>query len=70
MTDVTRLLLKNMVWGVLLVVVGVFIIIEPRVVSVRILINVLEHSSILGILVIGMTFCLLTGRFDLSSEST
>lgn len=70
MTDVTRLLLKNMVWVVLLVVAGVFIIIEPRVVSVRILLNVLEHSSILGILVIGMTFCLLTGRFDLSSEST
>ncbi len=38
--------------------------------SLRILINVLEHSSILGILVIGMIFCLLAGRFDLSSEST
>jgi len=55
---------------VLAVVTIAFIIVEPRIFSVRILINVLEHSSILGILVIGMIFCLLAGRFDLSSEST
>ena len=54
----------------LAVVTIAFIIVEPRIFSVRILINVLEHSSILGILVIGMIFCLLAGRFDLSSEST
>ena len=54
----------------LVVVTIAFIIVEPRILSVRILINVLEHSSILGILVIGMIFCLLAGRFDLSSEST
>lgn len=70
MTAVVRSLLRNMVWVVLIVVAATFIIIEPRVLSVRIFMNVLEHSSILGILVIGMTFCLLTGRFDLSSEST
>ena len=54
----------------LVVVTIAFVIVEPRILSVRILINVLEHSSILGILVIGMIFCLLAGRFDLSSEST
>lgn len=54
----------------LAVVTIAFIIVEPRIFSVRILINVMEHSSILGILVIGMIFCLLAGRFDLSSEST
>ena len=54
----------------LVVVTIAFGIVEPRILSVRILINVLEHSSILGILVIGMIFCLLAGRFDLSSEST
>ena len=70
MSGPTRLVLRNMVWLVLIVVTVVFILIEPRLISVRILMNVLEHSSILGILVIGMTLCLLTGRFDLSTEST
>ena len=70
MQALIRFLLRNAVWVVFAVVTIAFIIVEPRMLSVRILINVLEHSSILGILVIGMIFCLLTGRFDLSSEST
>ena len=70
MPALTRFLLRNAVWVVLLFVTIAFVIAEPRMLSVRILINVLEHSSILGILVIGMIFCLLAGRFDLSSEST
>lgn len=70
MINIARLLLRNMVWLVLILVAIVFVTIEPRMLSVRVFVNVLEHSAILGILVIGMTFCLLTGRFDLSSEST
>lgn len=66
----TRFLLRNAVWIVLLFTTIAFVAVEPRLLSVRIFINVLEHSSILGILVIGMIFCLLAGRFDLSSEST
>ena len=66
----TRFLLRNAVWIVLLFTTIAFVVVEPRLLSVRIFINVLEHSSILGILVIGMIFCLLAGRFDLSSEST
>ena len=66
----TRFLLRNAVWIVLLFTTVAFVAVEPRLLSVRIFINVLEHSSILGILVIGMIFCLLAGRFDLSSEST
>ena len=66
----TRFLLRNAVCIVLLFTTIAFVAVEPRLLSVRIFINVLEHSSILGILVIGMIFCLLAGRFDLSSEST
>ena len=66
----SRFLLRNAVWIVLIVTTIAFIVVEPRLLSVRIFFNVLEHSSILGILVIGMIFCLLAGRFDLSSEST
>ena len=66
----SRFLLRNAVWIVLIVTTIAFVVVEPRLLSVRIFINVLEHSSILGILVIGMIFCLLAGRFDLSSEST
>jgi ribose/xylose/arabinose/galactoside ABC-type transport system permease subunit len=32
--------------------------------------NILLHSTVLGILAIGETFCLLSGNFDLSVEST
>lgn len=34
------------------------------------LVNILFHSSFLGVLTIGETLCLLTGRMDLSIEST
>ena len=63
-------MLGNIVWVILIIVTLFFVLIDKRIFSPQILMNVLEHSSILGILVIGLTFCLITGHFDLSSEST
>ena len=59
-------LIRNMVWVILIIVTLFFCLIEKRMFSQQIMMNVLEHSSILGILVIGLTFCLITGHFDLS----
>jgi ribose/xylose/arabinose/galactoside ABC-type transport system permease subunit len=63
-------MLKNIVWFILFLITLFFALIDKNMVSIQVLMNVLEHSSILGILVIGLTFCLITGHFDLSSEST
>ncbi len=63
-------MIRNMVWFILIIVTLIFCLIDKRLFSLQIFMNVLEHSSILGILVIGLTFCLITGHFDLSSEST
>ena len=63
-------LIKHKVWFILIIVTSIFCVVDRRMLSLIIMINVFEHSSILGILVIGLTFCLITGHFDLSSEST
>ena len=63
-------MIRNMVWFILIIITLFFCLLDKRMFSFQILMNVLEHSSILGILVIGLTFCLITGHFDLSSEST
>ena len=63
-------LIKNKIWFILIITTAIFGGVDRRILTPIVMINVLEHSSILGILVIGLTFCLINGHFDLSSEST
>lgn len=63
-------MIRNMVWFIIIIIATIFCLMDKRMFTVQTMINVLEHSSILGILVVGMTFCLLTAHFDLSTEST
>jgi len=67
---ILSVLIKNKVWFILFIATAISCVADRRMLSPTVMINVLEHSSILGILVIGLTFCLITGHFDLSSEST
>lgn len=66
--DWIQLLLDKMIWVVLLLVFVFFSIQIPAFLTVRNLISVLVHASVLGVLVIGQTIVLLTGNFDLSAE--
>lgn len=68
--DYIPVLLENLIWFIL-VAVFVFFAFQSKffLTSVNIT-NILSAASVLGILVVGQTFVLITGNFDLSSEST
>lgn len=68
--DYIPVLLENLIWFIL-VAVFVFFAFQSKffLTSVNIT-NILSAAAVLGILVVGQTFVLITGNFDLSSEST
>jgi simple sugar transport system permease protein len=63
-------LLDNLIWVIL---IGVFIFFATQSdkfltpINIR---NILSAAAVLGVLVVGQTFVLITGNFDLSAEST
>jgi simple sugar transport system permease protein len=63
-------LLDNLIWILLLGTFIAFSLLSNRFLTPNNLTNILVHSAVLGIMVIGQSFTLLTGNFDLSAEST
>lgn len=63
-------LLRNLIWILLVAVIAFFSLTTSSFLSLPNFINILFNASVLGVLVIGQTFTLLTGNFDLSAEST
>lgn len=68
--EILKTVLDNSVWVILFVFLVFNAFYTPRFFTVLNLRNILIHSSILGIVVIGESLCLLSGHFDLSVEST
>ncbi|MEM1552415.1 MAG: ABC transporter permease [Candidatus Bathyarchaeia archaeon] len=68
--DVLRVILHNSVWIVLIIFVAVNLFLTPRFATALNMRNILINSSVLGIVVIAESICLLSGHFDLSVEST
>lgn len=64
------LIIENLIWFILMGILIVFSLITERFLTPINLINILVHASVLGIMVVGQTFTLITGNFDLSMEST
>jgi len=62
-------MLDNFIWVLLLILVVVAALFVPKFFSVRNFLNILYHSTAFSMMVLGMTFCLLVGQFDLSIES-
>ena len=62
-------LLDNLIWILLLITIIIFSSLSPRFLNVQNIRIILVHSSVLGVMVVGQSFTLLTGNFDLSSES-
>ena len=62
-------LLDNLIWILLLLTVVVFTAMTPRFLTTQNISNILIHSSVLGVMVVGQSFTLITGNFDLSAES-
>ena len=63
-------LLDHLIWVILVVVFVFFVFQSPVFLTSTNITNILTAAAVLGILVVGQTFVLITGNFDLSSEST
>ena len=69
-SDYVPALLDNLIWFVLICVFLFFMYQSPFFLTPTNITNILSAAAVLGILVVGQTFVLITGNFDLSSSRT
>lgn len=62
-------LLDNLVWIILIVVLAAFSATIPQFLQIGILLNILEQSTFVGIIAVGLSLTLIAGHMDLSIES-
>ncbi len=62
-------LLDNLVWLILLIALGCFAAFIPRFFQIGIFLNILEQSTFVGIIAVGLSLTLISGHMDLSVES-
>jgi ribose/xylose/arabinose/galactoside ABC-type transport system permease subunit len=67
---IIRLVNDQLIWLILIVFFLVVTLITPRFLSQLNITNILLHSAVLGVMVVGEVHCLLIGKVDLSIEST
>jgi ribose/xylose/arabinose/galactoside ABC-type transport system permease subunit len=63
-------LVENLIWLLVVIALIVFSLLSPNFLTPTNLVNILVRVAALGLLVIGQSFTLITGNFDLSAEST
>jgi len=68
-TKITLVLLENLIWILLLISILFFSSMTPRYFTQLNFTNILIHSAVLGVMVVGQSFTMITGNFDLSAES-
>ena len=66
---VLEFVLDNLVWFILIVVAAVFSAAIPNFLQIGIFLNILEQSTFVGIIAVGLSLTLIAGHMDLSIES-
>ena len=66
---VLELVLDNLVWFMLIAVLAIFSAFVPNYFQLGIFANVIEQSSVLGVMSIGLALVIIAGHMDLSVES-
>ena len=66
---ILELILDNLVWFMLLFMLAIFSIFIPNYFQLGIFANIIEASSVLGVMSIGLALVIITGHMDLSVES-
>ncbi len=61
--------LDNLVWLILVAALATFSLAIPNFLQIGILLNILEQSSFVGIIAVGLSLTLIAGHMDLSIES-
>jgi ribose/xylose/arabinose/galactoside ABC-type transport system permease subunit len=62
-------LVDNLIWILLVITIVLFTTLNDKFISKNNIVNILIHAAPLGVMVVGQSFTLITGNFDLSSES-
>jgi ribose transport system permease protein len=62
-------LLDHLVWLILAIILIVLSLSIDRFFQIGIFINILQHATFVGIIAIGLSFCIIAGHMDLSVES-
>ena len=63
-------LIDHLIWAILAVVFIFFIFQSEHFLSENNISNIFSAAAVMGVLVVGQTYVLITGNFDLSSESS
>lgn len=66
---VLELVLDNLVWFMLVAVLAIFSVFVPNYFQIGIFANVIEQSSVLGVMSIGLALVIIASHMDLSVES-
>jgi len=66
---IKNVFLKSSIWFILFFMFLIFYVLTDKFLTISNLINILFHGSVLGVIAIGGSICLLTGKFDLSVGS-
>ena len=66
---ILEFVLDNLVWFMLLFVLAVFSVFVPNYFQLGIFANIIEASSVLGVMSIGLALVIIAGHMDLSVES-
>jgi ribose transport system permease protein len=61
--------LDNLVWIILIAALAAFSLLIPKFFQLGILLNILEQSTFVGIIAVGLSLTLISGHMDLSIES-
>ncbi len=67
--NILAIILDNLIWILVLAALAIFSALSPAFRTPYNLLNTLYRSAYLGVLVIGQAFAMMSGNFDLSSES-
>lgn len=68
--SVVETLLDNVVWLILVLIVAIFCASIPGYAQLGIFSNIIEQSTFVGILAVGLSITIIAGQMDLSIEST
>ena len=61
--------LDHLVWGILAAIILVCSLTIEHFFQVGIFVNILQHATFVGLLAVGLSFCIIAGHMDLSIES-
>lgn len=62
-------LLDHLVWGILAAIILVCSLTIEHFFQIGIFINIAQHATFVGLLAVGLSFCIIAGHMDLSIES-